>query len=74
MSTGQSTHTAIKATIRSHTSDTPAFEREVKAELREEFDDFAYVSDVYERLRKHGEIYSYDSDEGCVVKVTEDHL
>jgi len=74
MSKTQSTHSAIKAVIRSHTSDTPALEREVKAELREQFKDFAYVCDVYERLRKHGEIYSYDTDDGCVVKVTEDSL
>jgi len=74
MSTAQNTHAAIKRTIRSHTTDTPALEREVKAELREQYKDFADVCDVYERLRKHGEIYSYDTDEGCVVKVTEDNL
>jgi hypothetical protein len=74
MSKTQSIHKVIKRTIRSHTTDTPALEREVKAELREQFKDFPHVCDVYERLRKHGEIYSYDTDEGCVVKVTEDQL
>jgi hypothetical protein len=65
----------IKRVIRQQRSDdSPAVEREVKAALREEYKDYRHICDVFERLRKHGEIYSYDTDEGCVVKVTEDQL
>jgi len=74
MSKTQSTHSAIKTVIRSHTDDTPAREREVMAELREKFKDFDYVCGVYETLRLHGEIYTYGEGSECVVKVTEDYL
>jgi len=64
----------IKRVIRSHTSDTPAVERDVKAELREQCKDYKRVCDVFERLRKHGEIYSYEKEDTRIVKVTDDQL
>jgi len=65
----------IKRAIRdARTADTPALERDVKESLREHCKDYKTACDAYERLRKHGEIYSYDTDDGCVVKVTEDYL
>lgn len=67
----------IKRVIRSHTSDTPAVERDVKAELREELNDlekYKRACDVFERLRKHGEIYSYEKEGTRIVKVTDDQL
>jgi len=65
----------IKRVIRQQRSDdTPAVEREVKAELREEYKDYRHVCDVFERLRKHGEIYSYETDGTRIVKVTDDQL
>jgi hypothetical protein len=54
---------AIKRTIRQHRSDdTPARERDVKESLRADHKDYRQVCDVFERLRKHGEIYSYDRE------------
>jgi len=65
----------IKHTIRQHRSDdTPAREREVKEQLREDYKDYRHVCDVFERLRKHGEIYSYETDGTRIVKVTDDQL
>jgi len=65
----------IKRVIRQQRSDdTPAVEREVKATLREEYKDYRHVCDVFERLRKHGEIYSYENDGTRIVKVTDDQL
>lgn len=65
----------IKRTIRQHRSDdTPAREREVKATLRERCKDYKRVCDVFERLRKHGEIYSYEKEDTRIVKVTDDQL
>jgi len=65
----------IKRVIRQHRSDdTPAREREVKETLREEYKDYRHVCDVFERLRKHGEIYSYEKEDTRIVKVTDDQL
>jgi len=65
----------IKRVIRQQRSDdTPAREREVKETLREEYKDYRHVCDVFERLRKHGEIYSYEKDGTRIVKVTDDQL
>jgi len=65
----------IKRVIRQQRSDdSPAVEREVKAALREEYKDYRHVCDVFERLRKHGEIYSYEKDGTRIVKVTDDQL
>lgn len=65
----------IKRVIRQQRSDdTPAVEREVKAKLREDYKDYRHVCDVFERLRKHGEIYSYEKEDTRIVKVTDDQL
>jgi len=65
----------IKRVIRQQRSDdTPAVERKVKEQLREEYKDYRHVCDVFERLRKHGEIYSYETDDTRIVKVTDDQL
>jgi hypothetical protein len=65
----------IKRTIRSlRTDDEPALVVDLKAELREKCDDYGRAEKVYKRLRKEGEIYTYPSDRGDLVKITEDRL
>jgi len=65
----------IKRTIRSlQSDDEPATVADLKAELRQECDDYDRAVKVYGRLRKHGEIYSYEQDDTEIVKITDDHL
>jgi len=65
----------IKATIRdARTGDTPACERDVKATLREHCKNYKAACETFERLRKHGEIYSYETNGDRIVKITDDTL
>jgi len=65
----------IKRAIRDErTADTPACERDVKATLREHCKDYKAACEAFERLRKHGEIYSYEKNGDRIVKVTEDSI
>jgi hypothetical protein len=65
----------IKRTIRSlRSDDEPATVADLKAELREQCDDPGRALEVYDRLRKQGEIYTYPADRGELVKITEDRL
>lgn len=65
----------IKSIIRdTRTERQPAREGVVKESLREQCKDYETACEVYERLRKQGEIYSYEKDGKRIVKVTEDSL
>jgi hypothetical protein len=65
----------IKRTIRSlRSDDEPALVVDLKAELRERCDDYGRAEKMYKQLRREGEIYTYPSDRGDLVKITEDRL
>lgn len=74
--TSESTATGIiKRTIRDlRSDDAPATVADLKAQLRDRCDDPDRVLEVYDQLRTMGEIYTYPSARGDLVKITEDRL
>lgn len=75
MENSTTTAGAIKMIIRSlRGDDNPANVANLQAELRARSADYDRVNDVYERLRRHGEIYTYNQDGTEIVKITDDHL
>lgn len=65
----------IKQTLRTlRSTNDDVTKAELFDALRETADDFESVKHQYERLRKHGEIYSYPSGGVVVVRITEDRL
>jgi len=66
---------AIKLLIRNlRSDDAPATVSELQTELRARADDYDRALETYERLRRHGEIYSYEQDGTEIVKITDDAL
>lgn len=74
--TSESTATGIiKRTIRDlRSDDAPATVADLKAQLRDRCDDPDRVLEVYDQLRTMGEIYTYPSARGDLVKITEDRI
>lgn len=65
----------IKRTIRDcRSDDAPATVADLKAELRDQCDDPDRALEVYDQLRTQGEIYTYPSGRGDLVKITEDRI
>lgn len=66
--------TKVKETVRWHrTDDQPASAADVKDALAGD-EQAEELLATFEQLRRCGEIYTYPSDDGEVVKVTEDHI
>jgi len=66
----------VKNTIRrARTPDAPAYAPDVK-ELLATHDDHSggALLEAYQRAKRHGEIYEYPTDDGSVVKITDEVL
>lgn len=65
----------IKQNIRDlQTEEKPALVVDLKDELRKQVDNPDRALEVYDRLRNHGEIYSYPDGGHTVVKITDEQL